>query len=208
MGNMNPDGTTILPPGGGPPGNPNKVKEPADKSNKNIDKVPADKKGPEKRNYNKASENTDCGMCEYSFDWESLPATDEGYVVCPRCEFLVNQEGKIFGDPDNTFDKESMTKQTQSEELNNEQPPLPGPNFTRNETDNVTAPVPPESVADFEEAPYKRNEDLPPAVRKYPSGAQTAFRKAWMNAYKQYKDEATAFKVAWSVLNKHTKKEQ
>jgi cation transport regulator ChaB len=54
----------------------------------------------------------------------------------------------------------------------------------------------------FEQAPYSKNTDLPPAVKKYPSGAQTAFRKSWMNAYKHYKDEKIAFKVAWSVLKK------
>ena len=55
----------------------------------------------------------------------------------------------------------------------------------------------------YEEAPYKTNSDLPPAVRKYPSGAQTAFRKAFNAALKFYKDETKAFKVAWSVLKKY-----
>jgi len=192
------------------PGNPMSVKEPADKNNKNIDKVPNDKKGIEKRNYNKASEDVVCALCEYSFDWSSLPETQPGLTECPRCSWYVNQQGEVFNPSEPApFQKETMTKQTQSEDVTNHEneAPLPGPNFTRDETNILSAPVPPESVADFETAPYRRNEDLPPAVRKYPSGAQTAFRKAWMNAYRQYKDEQQAFKVAWSVLNKQSKKE-
>ena len=84
------------------------------------------------------------------------------------------------------------------------EPPLPSPNFIRDET--LTSNLPPESMAkEFEEAPWKQNSELPPAVKKHPSGAQTAFRKAFNNALQHYKDETTAFKVAWSVLQKHTK---
>jgi len=57
----------------------------------------------------------------------------------------------------------------------------------------------------FEQAPYSKNTDLPPAVKKYPSGAQTAFRKAFNNALEHYKDETTAFKVAWVVLKNYMK---
>jgi cation transport regulator len=57
----------------------------------------------------------------------------------------------------------------------------------------------------YEEAPYSTNKDLPPAVRKYPSGAQTAFRKAWMSAFEHYKNETTAFKVAWTALKNYMK---
>lgn len=59
---------------------------------------------------------------------------------------------------------------------------------------------------EYEEAPYKRNADLPPAVRKYPKAAQDIFRNAFNNALIEYKDETTAFKVAWSALKKHMSK--
>jgi cation transport regulator ChaB len=58
---------------------------------------------------------------------------------------------------------------------------------------------------DYEEAPYKTNKDLPPAVQKHPAGAQKAFREAFNNALEHYKNETTAFKVAWSVLKKWMK---
>lgn len=62
--------------------------------------------------------------------------------------------------------------------------------------------------AEYEEAPYKKNSDLPLAVKKYSKEAQTAFREAFNNALEQYKDEAKAFKVAWSVLKKIVNKEK
>ncbi len=58
----------------------------------------------------------------------------------------------------------------------------------------------------LEEAPYARNSDLSPAVKKYPSGAQTAFRKAFNSALEHYKDEQIAFRVAWKVLKDWLKK--
>lgn len=59
---------------------------------------------------------------------------------------------------------------------------------------------------EYEEAPYKTNDDLPQAVKKYPVGAQSAFRDGFNNALKTYKSEATAFKVAWVVLKRWVKK--
>ena len=59
---------------------------------------------------------------------------------------------------------------------------------------------------DYEEAPYKRNEDLPEAVKELPAGAKTIFRKAFNNALKQYDNEETAFKVAWSAVKQTYKK--
>lgn len=61
---------------------------------------------------------------------------------------------------------------------------------------------------EYEEAPYNKNEDLPEAVKKYPSGAQDAFRFAFNSALKSYKNEATAFKVGWSALKRWVKKHQ
>ena len=52
--------------------------------------------------------------------------------------------------------------------------------------------------------PYKSNKDLPPRIRGVlPQGAQTIFRKAFNNAYKQYKgNEVRSFKVAWAAVKK------
>jgi cation transport regulator len=58
----------------------------------------------------------------------------------------------------------------------------------------------------YEEAPYKTNKDLPPAVKKYSSHAQSIFRNAFNNALKQYNNESTAFKVAWNAMKKYLNK--
>ena len=56
--------------------------------------------------------------------------------------------------------------------------------------------------------PYATNQDLPDNVAKHlPQEAQTIFRKAFNNALIQYHDEVTAFKVAWSAVEKQYKKE-
>lgn len=66
--------------------------------------------------------------------------------------------------------------------------------------------------------PYRKNSTLPKAVRdNLPSKAQTIWRKAYNNAYKQYKDPKerrgkasraeTAAKVAWSAVKKEYKKQ-
>ena len=65
--------------------------------------------------------------------------------------------------------------------------------------------------------PYKTNKELPKRVKdNLPGGAQTIYRKAFNNAYKQYKDpskrrggadrEETAHKVAWDAVKKVYKK--
>ncbi|MBD3262785.1 cation transport regulator ChaB [Candidatus Woesearchaeota archaeon] len=65
--------------------------------------------------------------------------------------------------------------------------------------------------------PYKTNKELPKRVRdNLPKHAQEIFRKAFNNAYKQYKKpserrggasrEETANKVAWSAVKKVYKK--
>jgi cation transport regulator len=55
--------------------------------------------------------------------------------------------------------------------------------------------------------PYSKNSDLPDNVRKVlPQKAKTIFRKAFNNAHIEYKDEITAFKVAWSAVKKQYKK--
>jgi cation transport regulator len=59
--------------------------------------------------------------------------------------------------------------------------------------------------------PYDRNADLPKSVRdNLPQGAQTTYRKAYNNAWKQYDSarkrrgsatrEETAHRVAWAAV--------
>jgi len=58
------------------------------------------------------------------------------------------------------------------------------------------------SASVLEMAPYSRNADLPPAVRKLPKHAQDIFRKAFNSALSEYGDETKAFQVAWSAVKK------
>jgi cation transport regulator ChaB len=50
--------------------------------------------------------------------------------------------------------------------------------------------------------PYATNATLPPAVKKLSTRLQSAWRKAFNAAFSQYGEESTAFKVAWSQVNK------
>ena len=55
--------------------------------------------------------------------------------------------------------------------------------------------------------PYKKIEDLPPAVRKpLPKHAQEIFLKVFNNSFKEYDSEEIVFKVAWSAVKKSFKK--
>ncbi|WP_079508902.1 ChaB family protein [Mesobacillus jeotgali] len=58
--------------------------------------------------------------------------------------------------------------------------------------------------------PYDTLKDLPDAVKdNLPHHAQEIFKEAFNSASEQYKDEETAFKVAWSaVKNDYEKNEQ
>ena len=51
-------------------------------------------------------------------------------------------------------------------------------------------------------APYNQLADLPPAVKKYPEGAQKVWMEVWNSIYKETNDEARAFSGAWSRLHK------
>ncbi len=56
--------------------------------------------------------------------------------------------------------------------------------------------------------PYKVNNDLPDNVKNHlPEHAQTIFRKAFNSALHQYHNEVSAFKVAWSAVEKTYKKD-
>jgi cation transport regulator len=56
--------------------------------------------------------------------------------------------------------------------------------------------------------PYQSNSDLPANISsKLPERAQTIFRKAFNAAHEQYKDEQTAFKVAWAAVKHEYEKD-
>ncbi len=51
--------------------------------------------------------------------------------------------------------------------------------------------------------PYRNIKNLPESVRKnLPKHAQEIYREAFNNADRQYKNEVTAHKVAWSAVKK------
>ena len=55
--------------------------------------------------------------------------------------------------------------------------------------------------------PYATNSDLPPSVRNHlPLHAQDIFREAFNNAVDHYRDEATAFRVAWAAVKRRYEK--
>ena len=54
--------------------------------------------------------------------------------------------------------------------------------------------------------PYSKKSDLPDWVQKMPSGAQSIWKSAFNNAYKEYDDEEKAFKVATSAVKSKYKK--
>lgn len=60
---------------------------------------------------------------------------------------------------------------------------------------------------DDDTMPYQSKKDLPESVRdSLPSHAQEIFKEAFNSASKEYDEEETAYKVAWSaVKNKYEK---
>jgi len=60
------------------------------------------------------------------------------------------------------------------------------------------------SAQEFEQAPYRTNNELPVSVKGLPSGAQTIFRRAFNSSYP--KGEDYAFRVAWSAVKRVYKK--
>ena len=50
--------------------------------------------------------------------------------------------------------------------------------------------------------PYRTNDDLPPAVQRLPPHAQDIFREAFNHAWDSYRQEETAFRVAWAAVKK------
>lgn len=57
--------------------------------------------------------------------------------------------------------------------------------------------------------PYKETTDLPESVREHlPEHAQRVYRSAFNIAEKQYGDESTAHRVAWSAVESKYKKDE
>ena len=55
--------------------------------------------------------------------------------------------------------------------------------------------------------PYDSKKELPDAVKgSLPSHAQEIFKEAFNSASKEYDEEETAFKVAWSAVKKKYEK--
>lgn len=55
--------------------------------------------------------------------------------------------------------------------------------------------------------PYNHNDDLPDSIKNHlPDHAQSIFRKAFNNAYEQYQNEESAFRVAWAAVKKQYEK--
>ncbi|HAX76159.1 MAG TPA: cation transporter [Cyanobacteria bacterium UBA11372] len=55
--------------------------------------------------------------------------------------------------------------------------------------------------------PYQQLEDLPDSVKSHlPKHAQEIFLAAFNNALKEYDEEETAFKVAWSAVKRDYEK--
>ncbi|HWO97569.1 MAG TPA: ChaB family protein [Bacillus sp. (in: firmicutes)] len=56
--------------------------------------------------------------------------------------------------------------------------------------------------------PYHSLSELPDGVKDHlPYHAQEIFKEAFNSAAKEYKEEETAFKVAWSAVKKKYKKD-
>lgn len=56
--------------------------------------------------------------------------------------------------------------------------------------------------------PYEHVSELPDSVKDHlPHHAQEIFLEAFNSASKEYKEEETAFKVAWSAVKKKYKKD-
>jgi hypothetical protein len=123
---------------------------------------------------------------------------------------IQNKEEQIY--KDETFTKEPTPKIPDNKLKKDDIPPdKTGPekiNYKANEeepydgSDQEFVEALQEFSKVFEQSPYQRNEDLPPAVQKYSNEKQKAFRDAFNNSLKQYKNETIAFKVAWAILKK------
>lgn len=57
--------------------------------------------------------------------------------------------------------------------------------------------------------PYQSNDDLPKSITDHlPEHAQSIFRKSFNSAHEQYKNEESAFRVAWAAVKKEYEKNE
>ena len=163
--------------------------------------IPTSKLGPEARNYNNAEENE-----EEDFENEE----EGGFFEAFSPEVTENYIRLRQKDPD-SFQKESfrIISLSKSKGIKAVIGRLKGKDTTTVQSylfdkDRWTVKEAQAWVSEhrgsYEEGPYNTIQDLPPAVKKYPKGAQQVFRSAFNNALKHYHNETTAFKVAWSAL--------
>jgi len=55
--------------------------------------------------------------------------------------------------------------------------------------------------------PYRRNDDLPPPVRRaLPDHAQDIYRAAFNSAWEQYGGDAVAHRIAWAAVKRKYRK--
>lgn len=57
------------------------------------------------------------------------------------------------------------------------------------------------ALKEIEDAPYHKLSELPDAVRKLSEKKQRQWMAVWNSTYDKYKDEARAFRTAWSVVH-------
>jgi len=96
----------------------------------------------------------------------------------------------------------SPLEELKNKQINPDLDPDDVPEEKKTDTQDYT------NAIEFEEAPYKKNSELPKNVKSnMEASVQTAFRLAFNNAFKEYDgDETIAFRVAWAVVRKIAKK--
>ena len=164
--------------------NKDKVKNPDD-----TDSIPLDKQGPEKKNF-KNAKVIGANICIGSVNLNQMEQTLE---ISEGIKAVLGKNGDGLEIQAYLFDRKLwVSKEAKA--------------WVKENNEEMSEAFSETLDKDFEQAPYKNNDELPPAIKKYPAGAQSAFREAWMNAIKTYNNEQTAFRVAWSVLKKYIKK--
>jgi len=158
--------------------------------------IPTSKTGPEAKNYNKSEEEDEVEEGNY-FEAFSPEVTEDyirvkikdpttcqkeyfSMITISRTKGIKAVLGRLKGQTSTIVQSYLFTKER----------------WTEKEAQEWTN----EHRGTYEEGPYKTIRELPPAVKKYPKGAQQVFRSAFNNALKTYNDETTAFKVAYAAL--------
>lgn len=165
--------------------------------------VPTSKKGPEAKNYNKSDEDDD-------IDGEDYEEEDGGYYEAFSPEVTDNYARVRIKDLSGfqkeyfrmiTISKSKGIKAVIGRPKGQTSTTVQSYLFDKEKWSVKEAEAwVSEHRGSYEEGPYDTLQDLPPAVKKYPKGAQSVFRAAFNSALKKYGNETTAFKVAWSAL--------